>query len=458
MTQPSNKKLIEFIQNSSVSRLTSGGVNNICILLVENNVRTYVSKYEGYDFDTNTIIPLTKLCIKLVFISGGRKIEYEGKTSISEPLIRQEAKNQNIVFKKSIEHYGRPLCPPVLSINISKGMRIDILSAILSRMKRDTYENRKIYKDIATFIKNKKEYPIGFISMGYIPPSYKTVNNWIKYLQPLSLTLSKETFYIIFKELFKFHYLDFQHCDFNPDNIMICNPIVSDLTLKGQGKYTDYEEKLFRDKIKDLKAAYLQTFSTHIEASSILDRMCPNTQCIIIDFGTLRSSVYNPDISIYDNLKCQDEDELLLKIYLQKSGDDPKNISTYIQRNTVLNPKNNSTVESLTINNSKDKLNVLNVPMCEEYITRQKALHDLVLKIPDDRPELGRGVLEQLEKLSAPVEPNAVEPNANNRPPAGFFGNNNDFGGGTRKTTLQAYMKTLTYDFNKSTKQTRRKR
>ena len=77
------------------------------------------SNFTGTTFSSNTIIPLTRLCIKLVFLSGGRvKIQYGDKKSISEPLIRQEATNQNIVFKKSIAQYGKPLCPPVLSINL----------------------------------------------------------------------------------------------------------------------------------------------------------------------------------------------------------------------------------------------------------------------------------------------------------------------------------------------------
>lgn len=457
MQQPSNVKLIEFIKNSEVSVLTSGGVNNICILLVKNNIEGYISKYIDYDFSSNTIIPLTRLCIKLVFLSGGRvKIQYGDKKSISEPLIRQEATNQNIVFKKSIAQYGKPLCPPVLSINISKGIRIDILSAILSRMKRDTHLNRKMYKDIAHFLENKKNFPIGFITMGYIPPTYKTENSWKTYLSKVSLTLAKETYYIIFKELFKLHYLGFQHCDFNPDNIMICNPIVADSTA--QGLYTNRDEKLFSVKIKEAKPGVEGVFPKYIQNSQGLDGVCDTTKCIIIDFGTLRPKPFNPELKPYDILKCQGEDELLLKLFIQKFGETPDHINSSIMQQLEkdnFNPVGNNEVKDITVNNSKDKLDNLNISVCDEYIARQKALHKLVSKISDNSPHLAPGVLQQLEKLSAPVQ----DTPENVAGPGGLFGANNanNFAGGSRKMNLHSYLKTLTYNFSKSTKQTRKK-
>lgn len=462
MAQPSNQALIEFIQNSEVSHLTSGGVNNICILLVENNIPAYHSKYIDYDFDTHTIIPLTKICIKLVFLSGGKKkIEFGDKQSISEELIRKEATNQNIIYKKSIKQFEKPICPPILSVNISKGLRIDILSAILSRMKRDTKSNRKIYKDLSRFLEDKKNYPIGFITMGYIPKWYKTLRDWIRYLPGLSLNLSKKTYYTVFKELFKLHYLGFQHCDFNPDNILICNPFVISSTTTDQSRYNTEGEALLRTKIQQLKGPLQIEFLKDKEQTNILDVKCNTINCIIIDFGTLYNKQYDSSLPIYNNLRCDtaNDDELLLKLYIKNTGDSPELITSEINKlleeeGIDLHHVNNNAVENLKVNTIKDKLNDLDTAVCEEYIKRQDKLHDIVSSIRmNNNSPISKKIIGQLEKLSQPV---IKTPVAQKTPPLSLFGNN-EFSGGGEKDNLQIYLKSLTYNFIKRKSDTRKK-
>lgn len=449
MAQPSNIKLIEFIENSSVSLLTLAGVNNAFILLVEINNPEYTSKYISYNFHTQKSEPLTKLCIKVIYVSGAAKIVYGDKQSISIDLVKRESSNQNKLYKKSIKEYGSPICPPILSLNMSSGLRIDILSALLSRFKRDRI-NKPIAARISEFIKDKSKYPIGFVVMGYIPPHYKPLREWDTILANIGLAVAKQTYYFIFKQLFKLHYLGYQHCDLNPDNIMICNPYVIESTTKANSRYTSYGEvELFSMKTSKLKRA------VKFDNPMFRNNPCIHIDAVLIDFGAMTTRAYDNKISIIENLKCEGEYELLLRLYMIYHDDTLENINIKIgelldKDSIKIENHKNRPVDTIHTNDDPDKFDKIDIRLCKEYISRQNKIHSIVTEI-GNKDELNEKVLQQLKALSTrtPLHMNVDS--------GGLFGNNNDFGGGSRTMSLYNYLKTLTYNFNKSARHTRKK-
>ena len=173
-----SKKLEYFINNSSINFLTESGVNNV-LLLTATLLNGVVSPYIFYDFNEGESRPLTNLCIKIIFVSGGpfgTNVYYPSSKSLSSETITKECETQNEIYFKSGLAYDVPICPPIINLEFSLGKDVKLLLLLLSRInfKKNTMSaeqrnnNKTLKKYLTDFIMDKEKYRLSFVVMEYI--------------------------------------------------------------------------------------------------------------------------------------------------------------------------------------------------------------------------------------------------------------------------------------------------
>lgn len=303
-------KLRKFIENSVVELITmDGGVNNLCVLratLEEGKS----SDYDYFDFCTMSRQLLKTIVIKLILTRNGSKAPIKppskpSVTVISLDTVQTECTTQNTVYEKSIEKYGRPICPPILSVEINLSRERELLTLLLSKIpplkkigrtwQRENNNNTRLSKLLIELIQTKASYPIAFIIMGYINTNFRTVQQYTEKLGDDFAYLTNSNH--IYAELYKLHNLGFAHCDFNTGNIMILNPYVNDSG---------------RQKLLSEAVTTNATFDERLK----LDRSCRfDTELpivLLIDYGVAQKQRFNHAQTIDAILRCGRENERML--------------------------------------------------------------------------------------------------------------------------------------------------
>ncbi len=418
----------------------------------------------------------------------------EAVKSVSKDEIVKESESQHDIYTKSFAVFKKPICPPIIDLKFAVGRNKRILTRMIRRIKitktnvpnnTKRKNHHKLVHILARLALNKTKYPIAFIAMGEVNRNFFTIKDYtnpVNILQKIptlseKITFSQKTKYYVYAELFKLRLIQYVHGDFHSDNVLVANPFINvdkevietndkGETLKNESgnpkMKTERREILLYDYINEQSAEVKKNICDKLNLDkSILDgERKDKPECILIDFGKAMIKEYSiPKFDVMPDyveaLKSSNNE--FESIVSQPFGN--TNVTTNTEKRTLINTKIHEIImaqkdtwdmealKKLEGNHQVLKLKILTnegkqspiTEACEVALEKEREEDELVQRYEEESNAVNisnvsaarvSGIARGLESLSrTPSEHSEAS-----TPRLGAFGQNENWGGGRRRT------------------------
>jgi hypothetical protein len=250
--------------------------------------------------------------------------------------------------------------------------------------------------------------------MEYLNKNYKSILQW-ETLQPeferFNIELDMErTKYNVYSEVYKLHKLGYQHCDLHTSNILVSNPYIK---VAGEVKslyefYLSFDPSVSEDNVRTQRNI-ITNFNLD---DNLISGQGEIPRIIIIDFGGTQPRNYETSLSIYKNLKCNNDFESIISLMgdADKTQQEDDAISSGI---AAIQHIDEAKVAEAIRSDIPEHEKIVNVTDIDEYDEVDSKICSALQKKKNDIGELVDEISRKIENsASAPdLTSQSVEPN-----------------------------------------------